>query len=101
MCEGLDEWRGATLTCDHAGRLDGAMGIEAGTTTRHISGYCLSTLYVNVLNKLYNVFCGGGCGVKLQLLNAKGKVWINAEPHSPSSNDSDDTVLIHTVHGAS
>ena len=25
MCEGLVEWRGAALTCDHAGRLDGAM----------------------------------------------------------------------------
>jgi len=27
MCEGLDEWRGAALTCDHTGCLDGAMGI--------------------------------------------------------------------------
>ena len=30
MCEGLDEWRGAALTCDHAGRLDGAMGTCMG-----------------------------------------------------------------------
>ena len=52
-------------------------------TTRHISAQWVLAFnfirYVNgmvngVLNKLNNVFCGGGCGVKLQLL--KGEVWI-------------------------